>query len=166
MHPHNKMSNDKLSLCAARRLTEWLSPIQTSVLGLLPSHLLTHTSQRILGTYNFQSQELFLLSIPKIGTEMGGKRHLNMLLPFTWNNLKLNKLVSGNAFKGMLNDLKVESSGCRYSAWYILFMIMVSLNKYLLGFFWGIFDVSSFIIFTCHILSLDVWPLIICLKLW
>lgn len=76
--------------------TDWLCFVQTSVLGLLPSHLPAHTSQRILETYSFQSQELFLPSLPKIGTELGGKRHLNMLLPFTWNDVKLNKLVSEN----------------------------------------------------------------------
>ncbi len=93
------------------------------ILGLLQSYLLTYISVNNIGTYNLRSQDLFLLSVPKVRTELG-KKAFKYAAPSTWNKLqksmKLNKLVSLVAFKRMLTDLEAATSGCRCFAWCVM----------------------------------------------
>ncbi len=55
--------------------------IYKGILGLRPSYLLTYISVNNIGTYNLRSQDFFLLSVPKVRTELGKKRRLSMPLP-------------------------------------------------------------------------------------
>ncbi len=84
-----------------RRLQHWYIFIYKAILGLLPSYLLTYISVNNIGTYNLRSQDLFLLSVPKVRTELG-KKAFKYAAPSTRN-----KLVSLVAFKRMLTDLDV-----------------------------------------------------------
>ncbi len=99
-----------------RRLQHWYIFIYKAILGLLPSYLLTYISVNNIGTYNLRSQDLFLLSVSKVRTELGIKA-CKYAAPSTWNKLqksmKLNKLVSLVPFKRMLTDLEAATSGCR-----------------------------------------------------
>lgn len=47
--------------------------IYKAILGLLSLCRLTHINQKCTGTSALQSQDLFLLSIPKVRTEQGEK---------------------------------------------------------------------------------------------
>lgn len=104
------------SSLSTRRLMHWHILIYKAVLGLLPSYLLTFVSQRTSGSYNLRSQNLLLLSIPKVQTEQG-KKAFKFAAPFAWNelqkDLKLSELDSLETFKRMLNDVNTEASGCR-----------------------------------------------------
>ncbi len=106
-----------------RRLQHWYIFIYKDILGLLQSYLLTYISVNNIGTYNLRSQDLFLLSVPKVRTELG-KKAFKYAAPSTWNKLqksmKLNKLVSLVAFKRMLTDLEAATSGCRCFAWCVM----------------------------------------------
>ena len=63
-----------------------------------------------------RSQDLFLMSVPKVRTELG-KKAFGFAAPSAWNMLqktfKQNELVSLNIFKRKFDDLEAETSGCR-----------------------------------------------------
>ena len=104
------------SSLSARRLNHWRILIYKCILGLLPSYLLTYISQKSTASYNLRSQDLFLLSVPKVRTELG-KKAFRFAAPHAWNelqkDLKLKDLVSLDTFKSMLSNLEANTSGCR-----------------------------------------------------
>lgn len=144
---------------AARRLTHCLSLIQTSVFTASNPHVsedFRNLQSSVTGT--------FLTVCTKDRESTGGKRHLNMLLPHTWNDLKFISLVSMDIFK----DVKWLEGGVIWLQIFCLIYFYLwswSVWTNICRFFW-LFDVSSFIIMTWQVLSLDVWLRIVCRKLW
>ncbi len=74
-----------------------------------------------VSSYSLQSQNFSLLSVPVVRTELG-KKTFQFAAPSACNNLqnklKLRELVSLDVFKGILNDLETETSGCRCFVWF------------------------------------------------
>ena len=72
--------------------------INKAILGFLPSNLLSYISRIYAGTCNPRSVELFLLSVPKVRTELG-KKAFRFAALSAWKvlqkTLKQNELVSG-----------------------------------------------------------------------
>ena len=93
------------SSISIRRLRHLHILIYKAILGFLPSYLLSYINQNNAGTYNLRSQDLFLLSVPKVRTELG-KKAFRFAAPSAWNT-----------FKGKLDDLEAKTSGCRCFAW-------------------------------------------------
>lgn len=85
-----------------------------------------------VSSYSLQSQNFSLLSVPVVRTELG-KKTFQFAAPSACNNLqnklKLRELVSLDVFKGILNDLETETSGCRCFVWfsYVLSFFIVIL---------------------------------------
>ncbi len=67
---------------SVRGLKHWRILVYKAIFGLLPSYLLPCICQRSTGTYNLRSQDLFLLSVSKVGTELT----LDLLLPLLGTN--------------------------------------------------------------------------------
>ncbi len=86
------------------------------ILGFLPSYLQQNIFQKGVKNYGLRSQDYYLLSIPKVGTNMC-KRAFSYAAPFDWNQLQdklcLKELVSLNDFRCILKDLVVESPDCK-----------------------------------------------------
>lgn len=100
---------------STRRLHHWHILIYKTILGVLPSYLQKYVIRKSTGTYQLRSEDLFLLTVPKVRTELG-KRAFSYAAPFTWNQLqnelKLKELVSINSLKSLLNDVEAGSSAC------------------------------------------------------
>jgi len=98
---------------STRRLQHWLIFIYKAIFGL-PSYLQTFISINSTGNYNLRSQDLFLLSVPKVRTELGKKKSFKFAAPSAWNNLqkfmKLTELVSLVAVKMLLIDTEAATS--------------------------------------------------------
>ncbi len=66
--------------------------------------------------YCLCSQDLFLLTVPKVRTELE-KGSFKYAAPSAWNQLQndlnLQELVSLDTFEVILNDLAADTSGCR-----------------------------------------------------
>ena len=81
-----------------KRLKLYILPYK-AILGLLSSYLLSYTNQSNARTYNLRSQDLPLLSVPKVRTELG-RTVLRFDAPSAWimlqKTLKQNELVSLN----------------------------------------------------------------------
>ncbi len=105
------------SSLSSRKLVHWLIVTYKAILGLLPVCLLTYIKQKSTGDFNLLSQDLFLLSVPKVRSELG-KKVFKFAAPFTRNklqkDLKRNELVLFDIFKRMLNDMEEGAS-----AWFI-----------------------------------------------
>ncbi len=86
------------------------------ILGLLPSYLQQNIFQKGVKNYGLRSQDYYLLSIPKVRTNMC-KWAFSYAAPFDWINyilsLCLKELVSLNDFRCILKDLVVESPDCK-----------------------------------------------------
>ena len=108
--------NSKKVSLSTHRLRHLHILIYEAILGFLPSYLLSYINRSNAGTYNLQSQDLLLLSVPKVRTELG-KKVFRFAAPSAWNllqkTLKHNELVSLNSFKVKLDDLEAKTSGCR-----------------------------------------------------
>ena len=83
-----------------KRLKLYILPYK-AILGLLSSYLLSYTNQSNARTYNLRSQDLPLLSVPKVRTELG-RTVLRFDAPSAWimlqKTLKQNELVSLNTW--------------------------------------------------------------------
>ena len=105
-----------LSSISIHRLRQLHILIYKAILGFLPTYILSYINQSNAGTYTLRSRDLFLLSVPKVRTELG-KKAFRFPAPSAWNmlqtTLKENELVSLNTFKGKLDYLEAETSGCR-----------------------------------------------------
>ena len=103
------------SALSTRRLYHWHVLVYKAILGLLPCYLGRYLSQKFTGSHNLRSQDLFLLSVPRVRTELGS-RAFSYAAPFAWNELqkilKLRDLVSLVAFKALLKDLEIRTSSC------------------------------------------------------
>lgn len=99
-----------------RRLKHWHILVYKVILGLPPSYLQTYITQKSTGTYGLRSQDLYLLSVPKVRTELG-KKAFRFAAPSSWNDLqkelKLNELTSLDTFKRKLKELEAGTSGCK-----------------------------------------------------
>lgn len=66
--------------------------------------------------YSLHSQDFLYFPVPKVRTEMG-KNSFRFAAPTTWNilqsELKLQSLVSLNAFKGMINPIISKLLECK-----------------------------------------------------
>ena len=104
------------SALATRRLYHWHVFVYKAILGLLPAYLGRCISQKSTGSQNLRSQDLFLLTVPRVRTGQGS-RAFSYAAPSAWNELqkilKLNDLVSLDAFKVLLKDLEASTTGCR-----------------------------------------------------
>ena len=101
---------------ATRRLCHWYAFIYEAILGLLPYYLCVLIKQKSAGKYSLRSQDFFMLSVPNARTETG-KRAFVYSAPLAWNmlqnDLKLNELISLNAFKSKMKELQTDSLRCQ-----------------------------------------------------
>ncbi len=82
---HHHLSRVEWSSLSTPRLKHCRILIYMAISCLLSSYLLSYIKQNSTGTYDVQSQDLFLLSVPKVRTELG-KKTFRFAASFTWNN--------------------------------------------------------------------------------
>ena len=104
------------SALSTRRLNHWHIFVYKAILGLLPSYLGKYLSQKSTGSQNLRSQDFFLLTVPRVRTVLGS-RAFSYAAPSAWNELqktlKLQDLVSLDAFKVLLKNVEASTTDCR-----------------------------------------------------
>lgn len=101
---------------ATRRLCHWYIFIYKAILRLLPSYLCVFIIPRSVGQYSLRSQDFLTLSVPHARTELG-KRAFAFSAPTAWNklqnDLRLDQLITLNAFKTKMKELEADLITCR-----------------------------------------------------
>lgn len=104
------------SALSTRRLNHWYIFIYKAILGLLPPYLQSYIEKKSTGRYCLRSEDLLLLSVPQVRTELG-KGAFKYAAPCTWNQLQnvlnLKEPVSLVDFKLLLNNMEATQIGCR-----------------------------------------------------
>ena len=108
-HDCNLYTRVGWSSLTMRRLKHWHILIYKAIIGALPPYLRMYIHRKCTGSYRLRSENFFLLTVPKVRTELG-KRAFSYAAPQAWNllqtELKLRELVSLNTLKGTLTDLE------------------------------------------------------------
>ncbi len=110
------------------RLKHWYLFIYKVIVGLLPSYLQQIIFQKGVNNYGLCSQDYYLLSIPKVRTNMC-KRAFSYA-PFDWNQLQdklcLKELVPLNDCRCILKVLVVDSPDCKCFEWIVYISVHVN----------------------------------------
>lgn len=99
-----------------RRLCHWYIFIYKVIIGLLPLYLCELIKHKNTGQYALRSQNLILLDVPNVRTELGKKAFV-YAAPTAWNllqnELKMRLFITLEAFKSKMNEKKTDSLRCR-----------------------------------------------------